>query len=342
MLETELQQSLRRILPLKHFVLTGYARNGIYLFIKAKGWDKGAEIIIPAFTCPIVSTAITASGVRPVPVDSEPDGLNIDPEKVAGAVTPRTKAVYVVHTYGSAARIEEIGAIAKQHGLVVIEDLAHALAYKLNERELGTFGDIAVLSFTKKLINFEGGAIGLSDTGIYEKMRGLRHSLQKDRRPSFQDLLDAYVRLVGSWWESSFSFPALVFMKMNDLGNTIFYKGGYGLSVDPSKFVMNEYAMRLTLRQLDRLSRMHDNSRYVEFRDRFRHGIDIASLNQAAGDTLPVYYSGIPKKKKTLMKALSFRTWHNITPDPRYPRAEHLYASYRIFARTIFLARGFM
>lgn len=337
MIERKLEESLRRALPLKHFLFTGYARNGLYLLIKAMGWGTDDQIVIPAFTCPIVRYTVSAAGVCPVSVDSEPDGLNIDPAGVEEAVTPRTKAVYVVHTYGSAARIEEICAIARARGLIVIEDLAHSLFSKLHGRQLGTFGDIAVLSFTKKVINFEGGAIGTNHTGIYDKMRSLQLSLQKNRPLSLSDLLDYYARLAGSWWESGFSLPSLFVMKMNDRLNDLLYKGKYGLSIDPDKFTQSELAMRLTLLQLDRLSRKDSSARYLAFRERFGGIVGITALNHTAGDTLPAYCSGTLGKENALMNLLSFRTWHNFTSDSRFPRAEHLYASYRIFARCISL-----
>jgi hypothetical protein len=344
MMKKNLEHALQRVLPLKHFIFTGYARNGLYLLIKAMGWDKDSEIIIPAFTCPIIKFTVSESGAHPVLVDAEIDGLNIDPDGFARAITGRTKAVYVVHTYGSIAKIERICAIARQHGVLVIEDLAHTLFYKRNGRQLGTFGDVAVLSFTKKIINFEGAAIGTNHTHIYQKISSLQRTLQKDRRLSLTDLRDYYVRLIGSWWESRFSLPALILMKIDDLVNDLLYKGGYGLSIDPSTFTLSKYAMRLTCRQLEKLSGRDNSPGYFKFREKFGDVIDISALNQNNGDTLPAYYSGIPKESSRLMKALSFRTWHNFTTNAHCPRAAYLYSSYRLFTRSILLipqaARG--
>lgn len=331
----DLEQALSRLLPLKHFILTGYARNGIYLLIKALEWGREAEIIIPAFTCPIIPTALHACGVHPVPVDVEEGGLNIDPELIAKAITPRTKAIYVVHTYGNAAKIERICALAREHGLMVIEDLAHALFATLQGKPLGTFGDVAVLSFTKKVINFEGGAIGTNNTDINDKIRILQQKYQQSRPVTLGDLRDWYVRLVGSWWESRFSLVSLMLMKGNDIFNDLIFKGGYGLSVDPGKFIMHPFAQRLTRWQLGALYAKNCNAQYLRFKDSFQHDITIANHHQGTDDSLPAYYSGIPKNKRRVFSMLSFRTWHDWINSGHFPRATQLYADYRIFSRSI-------
>ena len=97
------------------------------------------------------------------------------------AITERTRAVYVVHTYGTAARMERICAVAKRRNLAVIEDVAHAPFYRYRGRQLGTWGDFAVYSFTKKIVNYEGGAIGTNDTAVFTAMMRLREELQAPR-----------------------------------------------------------------------------------------------------------------------------------------------------------------
>ncbi|HQL84020.1 MAG TPA: aminotransferase class I/II-fold pyridoxal phosphate-dependent enzyme, partial [Spirochaetota bacterium] len=165
-----LERKLAELAPLKHFVATGFARNGLFLLARALGWDASAEIIIPAFTCPVIRHTIESAGAMPVPVDAEPDGLNIDADLIEKAITDKTRAVYVVHTYGTAAHMERICAVAKRHNLAVIEDVAHAPFYRYRGRQLGTWGDFAVYSFTKKLVNYEGGAIGTNDTAAFREM----------------------------------------------------------------------------------------------------------------------------------------------------------------------------
>ena len=221
--------------------------------MKALQWDRRAEVIIPAFTCPIIKHTITAAGHVPVPVDAEENGINIDPEKIIASITDRTKAIYVVHTYGMVADIETICAVAKKHNLVVIEDLAHAPFSLYKGKPLGMFGDYAILSFTKKIINFEGGAVGTNHTAIYSRMVRLQREYVRRRSYSARQLIDYVVRMIGSFWESRFSPVALFLMKLNDAINTLVYKGSYGISIDDAGFWPHEIGCRMTLRQLDGL-----------------------------------------------------------------------------------------
>ncbi|MDY6933084.1 MAG: aminotransferase class I/II-fold pyridoxal phosphate-dependent enzyme [Spirochaetota bacterium] len=339
-----LEKRLCCLMSLKHFVLTGYARNGLYLLIKALGWDHNTEIITPAFTCSIIPKTIEKAGVRPIPIDSEEAGLNIDPQKLEKAITMNTKAIYVIHTYGTAARIDEICAIANEHNLIVIEDLAHSLFSYYKGKQLGTYGDFALLSFTKKIINFEGGAIGTNNTTIYENMLSIQNSYTKYRFFTFNDIVNNITRIIGSIWESKFYSIALVLMKMMDISDKVFYNGQYGLDVDSRKFFMHEIAKRITLMQLDSLFiRNKDrkkNSDYVDFIRKFSKVMKFPDLNQNSNDTLPLYNVGIIKKNP-LNSFFSFRTWFNNYEFGRYPRADYLYSNLRIFANMFYyIKRG--
>ncbi len=334
----KLQEKLAELIPLRHFIATGYTRNGLFLLIKAKRWENTAEIIIPAFTCPVIRHTIAEAGAVPVPVDAEEDGINIDPDKIIPAITGRTKAIYVVHTYGMAAQIEKICAIAKKHGLMVIEDLAHAPFSLCGDRQLGTYGDIALLSFTKKLVNFEGGAIGTNDTALHARMTMLQREYAFRRSFSLLFLIDCFVRLVGSWWESSFSMPALLLMKLNDAINTIVYRGSYGMSIDGAAFSASERGCRITLRQIDRLfDRYRSNSTHYRRRAVTAPDILIYRPHQKNSDTPTFYITGIPAGRNRLYRLLSFRTWHNSNRPGSFPRADYLYENYRIFSKAVLM-----
>ncbi len=332
----KLQDKLADLIPLRHFIVTGYTRNGLFLLIKAMGWERSAEIIVPAFTCPVIRHTIAEAGPVPVPVDAEDNGINIDPDKINPSITGNTKAIYVVHTYGMIAQIEKICAIAKKHNLMVIEDLAHAPFSLYRDRQLGTYGDIALLSFTKKLVNFEGGAIGTNDAALYAKMVMLQKEYERKRSYSLNSFIEIFVRLVGSWWESSFSFIALLIMKLNDAINTLVYKGSYGMSIDSAAFTASEKGCRITLRQIDRLFNTYRgyNGHYLEHAAA-ASDILICKPYQNSNDTLPFYITGIPAGRNRLYRLLSFRTWHNSNKPGSYPRADYLYEHYRIFSRAV-------
>ncbi|MBN2158251.1 MAG: aminotransferase class I/II-fold pyridoxal phosphate-dependent enzyme [Spirochaetes bacterium] len=312
----KLEERLEDLIPLKHFIITGFARNGLFLLVKACKWEK-AEIIVPAFTCSIIRHTIEEAGAVPVPVDSEDNGINIDPRKIERAITPLTRALYVVHTYGTAAQIEAIAAIAKKHRLMLIEDLAHAPFALYNDKPLGTFGDFAILSFTKKIINYEGGSIGTNNTTVYKKMLLLQKEYQRSRSISLNFFIDNYVRLVGSWWETKFSPAALLLMKLNDIINVVIHKGAYGIKIDHERFHPSTTACRITIRQLDSL--------FKKYRDEDK----TASQKQ--------YFTGTVMEQNRLYRLLSFRTWRNSNSPGLYPRADYLYSNYRIFSKAIHL-----
>lgn len=336
----KLQEKLASLIPLRHFIVTGFSRNGLFLLIKALRLSSSDEIIIPAFTCSIIRHTIKESGIIPVPVDAEDDGLNIDPEKIKKSITSRTKAIYVVHTYGTAAQIDTICSIAKKHKLIVIEDLAQAPFGLYKGKPLGTYGDFAVLSFTKKNINFEGGAIGTNNTSVYAKMVMLQREYERKRSYSLDFFIDNTVRLVGSWWESRFSFMSLLWMKFNDFLNVIFYKGSYGIKIENTKFTASDRSCRATLRQLDMLFKKYRENKtdYLKFKDNV-NGIYMYNVHQNEPDTLPFYFTGALLKQSKLLRLLSFRTWRNSNEPGRYPRADYLYNNYRIFAKLILLFR---
>jgi dTDP-4-amino-4,6-dideoxygalactose transaminase len=121
----------------------------------------GDEIIMPSFTFVSTANAFVLRGGVPVFVDIRPDTLNIDESKIEAAVTPRTRAIVVVHYAGVACEMEAIQSLARRRGLLLIEDAAQALGAAYRGRPLGSFGQLAALSFheTKNLISGEGGAL---------------------------------------------------------------------------------------------------------------------------------------------------------------------------------------
>ncbi len=134
------------------------------------------EVIVPPFTFVSTVNAIALRGARPVFVDIRPDTLNLDEARVEAAITPRTRAIVLVHYAGVACEMDTIMAIAARHGLAVIEDNAHGLFGRYKGRQLGTFGSLATLSFhdTKNISCGEGGALMINDTRYVERAEVIR------------------------------------------------------------------------------------------------------------------------------------------------------------------------
>jgi dTDP-4-amino-4,6-dideoxygalactose transaminase len=151
------------------------------------------EVILPSFTFTSTANAFVLRGARPVFVDIRTDTLNIDEKRIEDRITKHTKAIFLVHYAGVGCEIETIMAIARRHGLAVVEDNAHGLYGKYRDRYLGTFGELAALSFheTKNFNCGEGGALLINDARFIERAEILREK-GTDRSRFFRGEVDKY------------------------------------------------------------------------------------------------------------------------------------------------------
>ena len=135
------------------------------------GIGVGDEVIVPSFTFVSSANAFVLRGATPVFVEIRPDTLNIDETRIEAAITPRTRAIVVVHYAGVACDMDSIMDIAERHGLIVIEDAAQAVMADYRGRPLGGIGHLAALSFheTKNIISGEGGALLINDPRFEER-----------------------------------------------------------------------------------------------------------------------------------------------------------------------------
>src|SRR5688572_17474905 len=146
------------------------------------GAGPGDEVITTPMTFTATVNVIEHVGARPVLVDIEPDTLNIDPQKVAAAITPRTRALLPVHYAGHPAERDQLEALALEHSLTLIEDAAHALPASFRGRPIGSGGNPVAFSFyaTKNLTTAEGGML-TADPEFLERARILAlHGMSRD------------------------------------------------------------------------------------------------------------------------------------------------------------------
>lgn len=145
--------------------------------IDALGLGSGDEVIVPAFTIISCLNQIVRAGATPVLVDSDPLTWNMDASQVAHKITPRTKAIMVVHIYGLPVDLDPILALARKHGLTVIEDAAEMHGQTYKGRPCGSFGDVSIFSFypNKHVTTGEGGMIVTSDDRLADTCRSLRN-----------------------------------------------------------------------------------------------------------------------------------------------------------------------
>lgn len=160
----------------------------------------GDEVVCPAFTFVSTINAFALRGAVPRFVDIRPDTLNLDERQLESAITPRTKAIVVVHYAGVACEMESIMRIAAAHGLPVVEDNAHGLFGSYQGRPLGSFGTLSTLSFheTKNITCGEGGALVINDARLVERAEILREK-GTNRSRFFRGEIDRYTWVdVGS------------------------------------------------------------------------------------------------------------------------------------------------
>ncbi len=149
----------------------------VQLALLACGVGKGDEVITASFTSVATVAAVELTGAKPVLVDIDPLRYSLDPEKVAAALSPRTRAVIPVHLYGCPADLTPLLEITRRNGLFLIEDCAQAHGATYWDKKVGTWGDIAAFSFypTKNLGAYgDGGAVVTSDSTLAQKVRLLR------------------------------------------------------------------------------------------------------------------------------------------------------------------------
>jgi perosamine synthetase len=148
----------------------------LHLALLALGIGPGDEVIVPTITFVATANAVHYVGATPVFADSERETWNMDVADAAAKITPRTKAMIAVHLYGHPADMDALSALAKKHGLFLVEDAAEAHGAEVSGRRAGSLGDVATFSFygNKNLTTGEGGMCLTDNAGLAEKMRLLR------------------------------------------------------------------------------------------------------------------------------------------------------------------------
>ena len=150
--------------------------GALHVALLMSGVKPGDEVISTSMTAEPTNTVILQCSATPVFADIEPDSGNLDPASVASLVTPRTKAIVVVHYAGFPARLAELRVIADSHGIALIEDAAHALGAHWGDAGIGTVGDYGVFSLQaiKHMTTVDGGVLTLRDATRADEARRLR------------------------------------------------------------------------------------------------------------------------------------------------------------------------
>jgi dTDP-4-amino-4,6-dideoxygalactose transaminase len=192
-----LEREIAALCGVAHGVGVASGTDALILALRACGVNSGDEVILPPFTFVATASAVNALGAKPVFADIRPDTYNIDPREIERRVTPRTRAIVVVHLYGLAADMDPILSFARAKGLLVIEDNAQAIGATYKARRTGSLGDIACISFypTKNLGAYgDAGMVVTNSEEFDARLRSLRNHGQTGKyvsnEPGWNSRLD--------------------------------------------------------------------------------------------------------------------------------------------------------
>jgi dTDP-4-amino-4,6-dideoxygalactose transaminase len=160
------------------------------LSLQVLGVGPGDEVLVPAMTFVASANAVEHAGATPVLIDSVPGTGLIDFDQAAAAITPRTRAIMPVHLAGRPVDMDRLDALAKGHGLAVVEDAAHAIGAEWRGRRIGAFGNLTAFSFyvTKNISTIEGGALATDDPEVAAEVERLAlHGLSLGAWQRFSD-----------------------------------------------------------------------------------------------------------------------------------------------------------
>ena len=208
--------ALQDLLGVSKVLLTTSCTHALEMSAMLLGIQPGDEVICPSFNFVSTINAFVLRGARPVFVDIRPDTLNLDETLLEEKITPRTKAILVVHYAGVGCEMDPIMEIAGRHGIPVIEDNAHGLFGKYKGRYLGTFGKMATQSFheTKNITSGEGGALVINAPEYVERAEIVRET-GTDRSRFFRGLVDKYTWVdIGSSYLPSDILAAFLYAQL--------------------------------------------------------------------------------------------------------------------------------
>ncbi len=169
------EDAFARYCGARYGIATNSGSSALLLSLIGLDFPRGSEVILPVFGYIAPANAVVQAGLTPVFVDVEQDTGNIDPDKIRKKITPRTKAILCIHTYGHPCRMREIRALAKRRHITVIEDAAEAHGAEYRGRKVGALGTVGCFSFfaNKVITTGEGGMVVTNDRLLAERIHKL-------------------------------------------------------------------------------------------------------------------------------------------------------------------------
>ena len=266
----EFEKSFARYIGTKDAVSFPMCRSGMYFTLKALNFNKGDEVILPAFTFWVDAAMVLMAGLSPVFVDVQFDTATIDPGKIEAAITPKTKAIFLTHLNGLPADMDPVMDIARKHNLRIIEDCARSCGATYKNKRIGSF-DLGAFSFGygKSFYGFGGGMVTSDDEDLIEGLREIKKGFTrikaKDLR--FQTVKGIILRYANIPLLYRFSLYQLVYqyhVKMNEKYASLFRVKMPFYDTVPESFMIdfNNLQAKLGFKQLERID--HANKRRME------------------------------------------------------------------------------
>lgn len=232
-------------------------RVALYAILRAMNVQPDEEIILPGYTCVVVPNAVRLCGAKPIYVDIDMDTFSIDPALLEAAITEKTRAILVQHTYGIPGPIYDVMEIAKKHNLFVIEDSAHALGSSINGKLLGAIGDAAFFSsqWSKPYTSGLGGIAVSRDPDIANEIQKVRSNFEL---PSFgvrAKLSIQYALFSLFYSPRNFWFAQGLLRKLSKWGVFVGSSSTEeleGLSPQDHHWIMGPFQERVGIRQLEK------------------------------------------------------------------------------------------
>lgn len=195
-----LEEAFAKYIGVKYAIATHCCTHALHLAAAAIGLTNEDEVIVTDFSWVATSYAIAYTGAKCVFVDIEPETWTIDPEAIKNAITEKTKAIMLVHSFGQPAEMDEIMKIAQENELYVIEDAAPAIGSEYKGKLVGGFGDISCFSFhgAKMTVSGEGGMFLTDDEELYNKAYLLSTMGRTDRNAVFWSDFLGYQYTIGN------------------------------------------------------------------------------------------------------------------------------------------------
>ncbi len=184
----EFEAAIAKYAGSAHAVAVNSGTSALHLALLALGIGEDDEVIVPSFTFIAAANVIRHARATPVFVDIEPRTLNLDPARVEAAITPRTRAILVVHTFGIPADMDALMHLARQHNLRIIEDACEAIGAEWKGTKVGTIGEVGAFAFypNKQITTGEGGVLVTNNSDVAATARALRNQGRRETDDWFE------------------------------------------------------------------------------------------------------------------------------------------------------------